>query len=110
MPGAIIPIPLFTYILKDGSGCVFLQAGKDVFLPMFTSTEYAGLFRQREGQECLLVELKTKDDIRAFIEKPPSRSNAGTTDFRIMLDPIAPDTGDFTVFNREDLLNAIPSE
>jgi hypothetical protein len=107
MTTSIFTLPLYTFMLKDGSGAVFLRAGPDLFLPIFTSIENALLYAERDGMECLLVELATRDNVASYIESPPSRAPEKKVAFRLMVDPIDSDTGEYLVYERRQILGAI---
>lgn len=56
-----------------------------IFLPLFTSAEYAGLYAQREAKPTDILILDTWEDILAFAEHPPlpDSSTADITDIAI---------------------------
>jgi hypothetical protein len=102
-------LPLFTFMLKDGSGAVFLRAGELLWLPLFTSSENALLHRQRGKLDCILLELSRWEDVLAYVSDPPSRASRVPCD-SIVVDPIDPATGDYTLFDRIAFLAAVKSK
>ena len=57
-----VPLPLYTFLLKNSSGAVFLRHGDDLWMPLFTSAEFAELYATRNSLECVLCTLGTSDE------------------------------------------------
>jgi hypothetical protein len=103
-----VPLPLYTFLLKDSSGPVFLRHGEDLWLPLFTSLEFADLYARRTSLECVLRTLKTADDVKQYITTPPSQSPKPAPPFLIVLDPIDANPGtEFSLFRPEQFLGAV---
>jgi hypothetical protein len=102
------PLPLFGYLIPDASGAAFLVAASGGrFLPLFTSLENATEYARRSRLNVALIELSTAEAALQFIERPPSRvPHHIDTDYRIVIDPIAPDTGEYMVYDRAELIRA----
>ncbi len=105
-----LPLPVYTFVLKDKSGAVFLRAGKDLFLPLFTSKENASLYQQRTSMDCIIVTIETPEGLRVYIANPPSRGNATVAEFLIVVDPIDADTGDYNVMERAQFLDSLRND
>lgn len=102
-----VPLPVYTLLLKDSSGPVFLRQGNDLWLPIFTSLEYATNFVTCASLDCVIHTLASGDDIKRFIVNPPSRSTKPSPAFLIVVDPVDPKAGtEFTVFRPEQFLGA----
>ena len=66
--------PLYRLAIGDTPYTVLLAKAKThdrIFLPLFTSTEYAGLYAAREAKPTRIVLLDTWWDILDFVEHPP---------------------------------------
>jgi hypothetical protein len=105
------PLPLFGYLLADRSGAAFLLGTRGRFLPLFTSLENAIEYAQRSNNlQVAIIELSTPEVVLEFIERPPSLRSPNHTytdhDYRIVIDPISPDAGEFIVYERSELIQA----
>jgi hypothetical protein len=85
-----VSLPLYTFLLKDSSGAVFLRHGEDLWLPLFTSLENAALYAKRASLECTIHTLHTSDMVKRYIQSPPSRSPTANPEFLIAVDPVLP--------------------
>lgn len=102
-----LPLPLYTFLLKDNSGVVFLRTGDDLLMPFFTSEENAILYKQRGKLACEIIHITQADHVKSYIDNPPSRSPNSEIDFKIVVDPIDPSVGEYMVFERQQFLDSI---
>ncbi|QGQ25612.1 hypothetical protein F1728_24295 [Gimesia benthica] len=102
-----LPLPLYTFLLKDNSGAVFLRAGEDFLMPFFTSEENAILYKQRGQLDCNIIHITETDHVKSYIECPPSRLPVSARDFKIVIDPIGPSVGEYMVLERQQLLDSL---
>lgn len=101
--------PVYSLLLKDGSGVIMLRHGSDLWLPVFTDKDSVQTYLERsEINECCVIELATPSKLAEFLEKPPSRAeNAGCD--TVVVDPLDPGPRTFTLFKIADLLNSLRS-
>ncbi len=105
-----VPLPLYTLLMKDASGPIFLrpQGQNDLWVVVFTSLEYATDFAKRaKFDACVFQELATIEDVKRYITSPPNRSGKSPPPFVIVVDPIDMEAGsEFRLFTPEQFLQA----
>jgi hypothetical protein len=81
-------------------------------LPLFTSVENASDYAKRSNDmKVHILELSTADDIISFVERPPHLPGmTPPRDFDVILDPIAPNIGEFMGFVRDTFIAALKGE
>lgn len=95
-------------MLPDLSGAIFHRIDNGVALSLFTSKENLVLFAQRAGlgpDKCAIGEMLRPSELKALLSRPSSRSEI-SDNFMVFIDPVAPDTGEFVAFTRDQLLEA----
>jgi hypothetical protein len=100
-----LPMPLYTYVIKGSAAAFFLKHGDQLWMPIFTSDEYAGDFAQRFGLDCGLNTLRTGGEVQRHITRPVG---PGVTPppFMVVIDPIDGNPGtDFTLLRPEQFLD-----
>lgn len=92
MTAPVVPLPLYTLLANQNEPfAVFLERGGKFYLPLFTSSEDAELYVQRDRPAMQVVRLATLEDACQFIEHPPTKPNyTPHSSFWIILDMIAP--------------------
>lgn len=110
MPGADLPLPLYAMMLPDQSGPIFLMTEFGPVISLFTSHENLILFAQRTKDlnpgNTVIGGIMNRDDLRSFLLRPSSRAET-KENFVVFIDPIAPDTGEYVGFTRQQLLDSI---
>jgi len=94
-------------MLKDAPGAVFLRAGQNLAMPLFTSEENASLYKRRTAMDCRIIRIEAAAHLEAYISNPPGRTPSTDDDFAIMVDPIDANTGEYIVFPKQDFLDAL---
>lgn len=101
-------VPLYAFLLKDGSGTVFLRAKDEYLLPLFSSAENARLYRDRAKMECIIAELSSFPIAYDFLRDPPRRGEDRVPCNFIVFDPIDPKPpNEFLTLDRIAFLEAI---
>lgn len=102
-----LKFPVFLLRLSNNSGPLLLDARTIYMFPVFTDVEYAQMFKERMGGNCLVISIGNAEDLRAYIANPPAVVPTNDLDFAIAMDPIDLNTGDFRCFPREWFINAL---
>lgn len=102
-----LTLPVYSLLLKDGTGVVFLRHGSDLWLPLFTGRECVQTYLERSGiKECQIIELPTAERLRDFLRTPPSRAGHTKVD-SVVVDPIDPAARTVSLFNVEKLIASL---
>lgn len=99
-----IPVPLYCLLVSVELNRALLLRGPNVlFLPLFTSPEYATDFCKRLGSSHDLGELSSAAEVKQFVG---SQLSSNLT-FQILIDPIAPALEEFEAFPVEQFLGGV---
>lgn len=109
MPTYSVPLPLYSGVLIQTGGTLFLRAGPNLyFLPLFTSVEYADDFAKRAGFHCRVAAIRKKGELIDFISNPPM--STGIPSFHVIIDPVGPVIEDFQAFPQKDFLSTLKAD
>ena len=107
MPGLRFQLPLFVFLFKDSPGAEILSNGKILFIAMFTSLEYAKLYRRRAKMESQIVAIQTVEQLASFVEFPPSQDPS--LNYYVLFDPIDVDDSRVAGYSKADFLAGLRS-
>jgi hypothetical protein len=104
----VLTFPMYALLLKDGTGTILLRHGTDIWLPLFTDRDAVQTYLERsEIKECLVLELRTTADLRAFLHNPPSRSGTNAVGW-VIIDPIDTSPRTVTLLTVHQILASLP--
>jgi hypothetical protein len=103
----LMTFPVYSLLLKDGSGVVMLQGGPNRWLPLFTDRDSLHTYLERSGiGEVAVVDILTAKELIAFLENRPSRS--GKPDCRTaIIDPITNQPGTRTLLAFDGIIASL---
>jgi hypothetical protein len=101
----VLTFPMYSLLLKDGTGTVFLRSGHHTFLPLFTDSDNVLSYGVRTGHpDCIVHELPDAESVNRFVVNPPSRSPTPCEVTHIVIDPYDNQPRVLTVFTRASFL------
>ena len=90
LPPRSIPTPAFAILLPSQAKAMFLQHGRALVLPVFTSQNAAAAFLvQARMTRNWILELKTADAVADFLRAPPGFTGQ-TAMLQVAIDPTDP--------------------
>jgi hypothetical protein len=105
----ILTFPMYTLLLKDGTGTILLRHGQDIWLPLFTDSDAIRTYLERSKiKESVIQELATPASLGAFLRNPPSRSGRKDVVW-VVIDPLDPGPRTVTLFTVQQLLASLPA-
>jgi hypothetical protein len=107
-PIADRPAPLgYVLLLPSKSGAVFLQRGRAVVLPLFTTWDLAAAFLVAARMtRCWIKELTTEEAVADFLLNPPGRTGTATA-HQVAVDPADPMTLSANLFSARAVITAL---
>lgn len=99
-----IGFPVYALMASDGSKTVMVQSPDGLLLPILTSKEIAEEYKRDSGLDVELKELPTLDELRKFVENPPTDSGGKLPPYKILLDSIESGTRKAGAIDRDGFL------
>ena len=107
--GVVVTFPAYTFMLADGSGAMFLRAGDELYVPLFTSWTAVETYLKRSTIDgANVIRLADADALVGYLENPP----AGVAKYsaeKVVVDPVAPDATVRLVLDRRALIADLKS-
>jgi hypothetical protein len=100
----ILTFPMYSLLLKDGTGIMYLRHDKEIWLPLFTDQAAVETYLERSDiKESIVQELPSPASLGAFLRNPPSRSGRNDVTW-VVIDPVDPGPRTVTLLTVQQLL------
>lgn len=82
-------MPVYSLVRADDSKAVMLTTSDGLLLPIFSTLQIATTVKGQATIQVNIIELRTSDDLWAFVQNPPGRPTDGP-EFNVLLDSVDP--------------------